>query len=182
MKYLIIVLVIGFMSCKSSSQEATPNQPGTTLETPDTFEEMSETSFLNSKGEKIEKVFKSTEEWKKQLSKMEYYVLREKGTERAHTGDLLNVKKDGIYTCAACGLDLFASDTKYESGTGWPSFYKPLDSTHILEDTDYNLGYARTEVLCKKCGGHLGHVFNDGPKPTGLRYCLNPVSLNFKEK
>jgi len=129
--------------------------------------------------DKLEKIEKGEDEWKKELTKMEFYVLREKGTERSFTGDLLKIKDQGLYVCRGCGLPLFASDTKYKSGTGWPSFYKPLKQEFIKEDTDYDIGYARTEVMCARCDGHLGHVFPDGPKPTGLRYCINSVSLDF---
>ena len=132
--------------------------------------------------DKLERVEKPESEWKKELSKMEYYVLREKGTERSFTGDLLKNKEEGLYVCRACGLPLFESDTKYKSGTGWPSFYQPLKGEFIKEATDYDIGYARTEVMCARCDGHLGHVFPDGPKPTGLRYCINSVSLDFVSK
>ncbi len=123
---------------------------------------------------------KSPEEWKQELTEEEYRVLREKGTERAFTGDLLNNKEEGVYVCAACGQELFASDTKFESGTGWPSFYAPVDEDNVAEESDRSFGMKRTEVLCSRCGGHLGHVFPDGPKPTGLRYCVNSVSLDFE--
>ena len=181
MRYLIIFLVVGIMSCKSNSQ-TNSTQTESNSETEKAKAEVKETFFINSQGEKIDKIEKTKEEWKDQLTKMEFHVLREKGTERANTGDLLKNKKSGVYTCAACNLDLFASDTKYKSGSGWPSFYQPIDNTHILEDTDYILGYGRTELTCKRCGGHLGHVFKDGPEPTGLRYCINSASLDFKEK
>lgn len=130
----------------------------------------------------IDRVEKTDAEWKAELNEMEYYVLRDKGTERAFTGSLLENKKEGTYTCRACGFDLFSSDTKYKSGTGWPSFYEPVKDEHIKEDVDYNVGYKRVEVMCARCDGHLGHVFTDGPKPTGLRYCINSVSLQFKEE
>jgi len=182
MRIILIIWVVGFLSCKSNSQQTNSSQEvSTTLESAVQQKEKP-ASFVNAQGEKIDKVYKTAEEWSKELTEMEFYVLREKGTERSFTGDLLKNKEEGVYTCAACGLGLFASETKYKSGTGWPSFYKPLDDTHILEDTDYDLGYARTEVMCKRCEGHLGHVFSDGPEPTGLRYCINSVSLDFKKK
>ncbi len=122
---------------------------------------------------------KSEEEWKKELTELEYYVIREKGTERAFTGELNYEKREGVFTCRACALPLFASHTKFESGTGWPSFYEPVRDDVIADEVDYIIGYPRTEVNCARCGGHLGHVFKDGPKPTGLRYCINSASLNF---
>lgn len=129
----------------------------------------------------VGKVQKTEAEWKKQLSPEAYHVLREKGTERAFTGSLLKIKDKGVYKCAGCGHPLFSSETKFESGTGWPSFYAPINKNAIAEKTDRDHGWVRTEVLCARCDGHLGHVFDDGPKPTGLRYCLNSVSLTFSK-
>ncbi|MCB9783588.1 MAG: bifunctional methionine sulfoxide reductase B/A protein [Candidatus Omnitrophica bacterium] len=125
------------------------------------------------------KVELSEKEWKERLSPDEFDVLREKGTERAFTGDLLKNKEEGVYTCAGCGLPLFSSDTKFDSGTGWPSYYQPISPGNMEEESDHSYGMVRTEVMCPRCGGHLGHVFNDGPQPTGLRYCINSVSLDF---
>jgi len=129
--------------------------------------------------DKIETLEKTPEEWKNILSDQEYYVLREKGTERSFTGPYWDNKEAGIYTCRGCDLPLFNAATKYTSGTGWPSFWEPIEKKVVKEDTDYDIGYKRTEILCSRCEGHLGHVFEDGPKPTGLRYCMNGTSLNF---
>ncbi|MGM0582807.1 MAG: peptide-methionine (R)-S-oxide reductase MsrB [Bacteroidota bacterium] len=127
-------------------------------------------------------VQKTEAEWKDILEPMEYKVLREAGTESAFSGKYNDFKKEGIYVCNGCKTELFSSETKYESGTGWPSFYKPLNDENVLEVEDRSLGMVRTEVVCGSCGGHLGHVFEDGPKPTGLRYCLNSAALDFNEK
>ncbi len=136
----------------------------------------------NSRFPESEKIKKPESKWKAELTDFEYYVLREKGTERAFTSDLLSNKKEGIYACKACSLPLFDSNTKFKSGTGWPSFYEPINEINVAEEDDRSYGMVRTEVLCARCDGHLGHVFPDGPAPTGLRYCINGVSLTFKEK
>lgn len=127
-------------------------------------------------------IMKTDDEWKKILSAEEFHILREKGTERAFTGALYKEKREGKYLCRACGLELFSSQTKYESGSGWPSFYKPAKEGDVAEHRDTTLGMVRTEVTCARCGGHLGHVFEDGPQPTGLRYCINSASLKFEPK
>lgn len=169
MKILSFILSLLLLGCQAQSQKAKENQ-----------------SILNDGREVaadfpgvVEQVVKADKEWAKILSKEEYYVLREAGTERPFTGDLWDNKKEGVYVCRGCNLALFSSKTKYKSGTGWPSFYEPIDKKYVGEDTDYKIGYPRTEVHCARCGGHLGHVFPDGPKPTGLRYCINGVSLDF---
>jgi peptide-methionine (R)-S-oxide reductase len=126
------------------------------------------------------KVQKTDAEWREELAPEQYEVLRRQGTERPFTGKYWNVKEDGMYHCAGCGAPLFSSDTKFESGTGWPSFYEPAMAENVEVDTDTSHGMIRTEVRCANCGGHLGHVFDDGPNPTGLRYCLNSCSLDLQ--
>ena len=129
-----------------------------------------------------EKIEKTEEEWRKTLTPEQYHVLREKGTERPFTGEYADTHDDGMYRCAGCGNPLFSSETKYESGSGWPSFYQPLAKDAVETESDRKFGMARTEVLCAKCGGHLGHVFPDGPEPTGLRYCMNSAALKLEKK
>lgn len=157
-----------------------PDTQSVTTTTPPTQEIKNEPKKEENMSD--EKINLSNEEWKQKLSSEEYRVLREHGTERAFTGEFYDHHEHGVYLCAACKSPLFSSDTKFESGTGWPSYYAPLDTKCVEETRDVSLGMVRTEVHCAKCGGHLGHVFDDGPNPTGLRYCINSISLDFEKK
>jgi peptide-methionine (R)-S-oxide reductase len=129
-----------------------------------------------------DKINKSEGEWRDQLTAEQYHVLRQKGTERAFTGKYWNTKTPGTYLCAACGQELFSAEVKYDSGSGWPSFTQPIAAAQVEEHADRSHGMTRTEVTCGRCGSHLGHVFPDGPAPTGLRYCINSVALNLEPK
>jgi len=161
-RVLLIISVVFIFSCSAKSQNDT------------------NMADKNSKSEY--RVNKSEEEWKQILTPVEFQVLREKGTEYAFTGEYFKHKEKGTYVCAGCGYELFTSDSKYDSGCGWPSFYEPLSEEKVGESEDRSHGMVRTEIVCNNCGGHLGHIFPDGPKPTGLRYCVNSASLDFKKK
>lgn len=130
----------------------------------------------------MEKIKKTEEEWRKELTPEQYHVLREKGTERPFTGEYADSKTEGVYRCAACGEELFTSDTKYDSGCGWPSFYQPANKDVVETHDDTSFGMRRTEVVCARCESHLGHVFPDGPRPTGMRFCINSASLKLDPK
>ncbi len=176
MKLLSILFV--FLACNSASRQAYQSATSASTATVEIKSDSLVPAQYDAQGRLI-KITKSDEEWKKQLSPQEYSVLREQGTERAFTGDLLNAHEKGVFVCAGCGLPLFSVEAKFDSGTGWPSFFQPLNKDCIAEVQDNAYGMVRLEVECARCGGHQGHVFDDGPKPTGLRYCINSVSMNF---
>lgn len=183
MKNILVLLLVlfGMISCNTAQNSGNAKaQTGENASGAITQDAGSNGPFYSLTGEILKPVNKTEAQWKAELTAQAFNVLREDGTERAFTSPLLENKKEGVYTCGGCSLPLFTSETKFKSGTGWPSFYEPINATHVGEETDDRYGMRRVEVLCNRCGGHLGHVFDDGPQPTGLRYCINGVSLDFE--
>ena len=174
LKYISIILLVGNLQQCSYSQTS----PAIKRNHMDTTKKPGNSVYARNDSSQVNL---SEEEWKKVLPKDVYYIARQKGTERPWTSKFENFKETGTYYCAACGNPLFVSDTKFESGCGWPSFYQPISKTSIINTPDHTLGMTRTEVQCGRCKAHLGHVFDDGPPPTGLRYCINGVILDFEK-
>lgn len=165
-------------SDRASKADTNDEQPGASRSTTGNMARTDHSSASNAKG----KIVKSDDEWKEHLTPEQFRVSRQAGTERAFTGKYWNHKEKGIYKCACCGQELFASDTKFDSGSGWPSFTAPADEGSVTTKTDDSHGMRRVEITCNRCDAHLGHVFEDGPKPSGLRYCINSASLQFSKK
>ena len=178
----ILTCCLTFTACSQDKKPAVAAKKTTTAKQPVAAYKKTKITTTKSKKTMKDTVNKTDEEWKAILTPEQYRVMRQKGTERAFTGEYNDNKQKGVYHCAACGNELFTSETKFDSGTGWPSFYAPIENDRVDEVVDKSHGMIRTEAVCGRCGAHLGHVFPDGPKPTGLRYCLNSVSLDFEKK
>lgn len=176
---VLVLLVVSTGACTAAQQSTDADETGAVRTAATQAGEPAVEGLEPDPEGAIEKLELSEDEWRQRLTPEQFHVAREQGTERAFTGDLWDHKGDGVYRCMACGLTLFDSTTKFKSGTGWPSFWEPIEASHISEEVDTSYGMRRTEVHCPRCGAHLGHVFADGPQPTGLRYCINSVSLIF---
>lgn len=168
--FLILLLACAVSACAKENEKGVPAMTNKTI-----------TVLKDGKMVETQAVVKADADWKKALTPEQYYILRQQGTERAFTGKYDHIFDKGLYVCAACGNDLFASDAKYNSGCGWPAFFQPVSSNNVQFIADRSHGMVRTEVRCAQCGGHLGHVFDDGPKPTGIRFCINSGAIELKK-